>query len=69
MWSRLFSEQNPEKCDCALLQETLKAASASRLVMGHTIQARRRGSEAADLLISGETPLTFSSFCAADDGD
>lgn len=47
VWSRLFSERDPAKCDCALLQETLRKASASRLVMGHTIQVRRQKAGAA----------------------
>lgn len=37
VWSREFSDE-PDADDCALLDETLKAASVARMVVAHTIQ-------------------------------
>ena len=38
VWIRQYSD-SPDEADCALLQETLDALGAARMVVGHTVQA------------------------------
>lgn len=37
VWTRTFSDQNPEQ-DCELLEQTLRSLSVRRMVVGHTVQ-------------------------------
>lgn len=39
VWTRNYSERNPKKCDCEVLEQVLASIDgAERIVMGHTIQ-------------------------------
>lgn len=39
VWSRMYSHPDERACNCEMLQQTLEDTGASRMVVGHTIQA------------------------------
>ena len=40
VWARDYSQEDPAKCDCNILEKTLRGVpGAARVVVGHTIQS------------------------------
>ena len=38
VWTREYSHNRADRCDCGMLERTLRTAGAERMVVGHTIQ-------------------------------